>query len=275
MLMAGDSLHGRPLPRPRLHAPGRRLGPSPASSRPPHPPGRRHTGALAPAAGQLRPRGHRGHDRGLGGDGRGRPARRHASPSGTAGLGARPTVGTSWTPTSQLLTSEGAEVVWIGMPPSREPDAQLEWSSDEPGRASASPRRPTTCTWIPGDEILANPDGSWADILPGPQGNPQRVRRIDTTHLCAEGAVRLARPVLNHLRRPVGRPPRPGLAHPRLALGLPARGLLPPPLTATDTAPRVSRTGGSARARVCRRLGLIAEQRSPEPKSEGGRAGRG
>jgi hypothetical protein len=103
-------------------------------------------------------------------------------------------------PYLRLLTSQGAKVVWIGMPPSREPRRELEWSSMNRAvrdLAAAS----ADLTWIPGDEILANPDGTWADILPGPQGNPQRVRRIDTTHLCAEGAVRLARPVLNHLHQ--------------------------------------------------------------------------
>jgi hypothetical protein len=103
-------------------------------------------------------------------------------------------------PYLQLLTSEGAEVVWIGMPPSPDPRRELEWSSMNRAVRQLAEESPDL-SWIPGDEILANPDGSWADVLPGPQGNPQRVRRIDTTHLCAEGVVRLARPVLNHLER--------------------------------------------------------------------------
>jgi hypothetical protein len=103
-------------------------------------------------------------------------------------------------PYVDLLTSRGAKVIWIGMPPSREARRELEWSSmNRAVRTLASQR--DDLTWIPGDQILANPDGTWADILPGPQGNPQRVRRIDTTHLCAEGAVRLARPVLQELEQ--------------------------------------------------------------------------
>jgi hypothetical protein len=101
-------------------------------------------------------------------------------------------------PYLDLLTSTGAEVIWIGMPPSPEPRRELEWSSMNRAVRRLAEESPDL-EWIPGDEILANPDGTWADILPGPQGNPQRVRRVDTTHLCAEGAVRLARPVLNHL----------------------------------------------------------------------------
>jgi hypothetical protein len=103
-------------------------------------------------------------------------------------------------PYLQLLTSEGAEVVWIGMPPSPDPRRELEWSSMNRAVRQLAQESPDL-SWIPGDEILANPDGSWTDILPGPQGNPQRIRRVDTTHLCAEGVVRLARPVLNYLRR--------------------------------------------------------------------------
>ena len=103
-------------------------------------------------------------------------------------------------PYLQLLTSEGAEVVWIGMPPSPDLRRSLEFAALNRAVRRVANRSPDL-TWIPGDEILSRPDGSWAEILPGPQGTPQRVRRVDTTHLCAEGAVRLARPVLRHLER--------------------------------------------------------------------------
>lgn len=103
-------------------------------------------------------------------------------------------------PYVDLMTSHGAEVIWIGMPPSPDLRRALEWGSMNRAVRTLSNQR-DDLTWIPGDELLANPDGSWTDILPGPQGNPQRVRRLDTTHLCAEGAVRLARPVLEELQR--------------------------------------------------------------------------
>ena len=103
-------------------------------------------------------------------------------------------------PYVELLTSRGAEVVWIGMPPSPEPRRQLEWSSMNRVVRRLADQSPAL-TYVPGDELLANPDGSWAEVLAGPRGTPQRVRRVDTTHLCADGVVRLVRPVLNHLRR--------------------------------------------------------------------------
>lgn len=103
-------------------------------------------------------------------------------------------------PYLDLLTSQGAEVVWVGMPPSDEPQRQLEWSSMNRAVRQLAHESPDL-RYIPGDTILAHPDGSWADVLPGPHGTPQRVRRLDSTHLCADGAARLARPVLNYLAR--------------------------------------------------------------------------
>jgi hypothetical protein len=103
-------------------------------------------------------------------------------------------------PYLELLTSQGAEVVWVGMPPGADALRQLEFSSINRAVRQLA-RESDALTYIPGDTLVANPDGSWADILPGPAGNPQRVRRLDTTHLCADGVVRLVRPVLRHLRR--------------------------------------------------------------------------
>jgi hypothetical protein len=103
-------------------------------------------------------------------------------------------------PYVNLLTSDGAEVIWIGMPPVLNLARQLAFSSMNRAvrhLADASP----DLTYVPGDELLARRDGAWADVLLGPQGNPQRVRRLDTTHLCADGAERLARPVLRLMAR--------------------------------------------------------------------------
>jgi hypothetical protein len=103
-------------------------------------------------------------------------------------------------PYLDLLTSEGADVVWVAMPPSIDPRRQLEWSSMNRAVRQLAHDSPDL-TYIPGDTILARPDGSWADVLPGPRGTPQRVRRLDATHLCPDGAERLARPVLRYLQR--------------------------------------------------------------------------
>lgn len=103
-------------------------------------------------------------------------------------------------PYLDLLTSEGADIVWVAMPPSIDPRRQVEWSSMNRAVRQLAHDSPDL-TYIPGDTILARPDGRWADILPGPRGTPQRVRRLDATHLCADGAERLARPVLRYLQR--------------------------------------------------------------------------
>lgn len=103
-------------------------------------------------------------------------------------------------PYLELLTSEGAEVVWIGMPPVLHERRQLGFRSMNRAVRRLA-RTSEDLVYIPGDTILADRAGAWTEFLPGPDGQPQRVRRVDTTHLCAEGAVRLARPVLSYLVR--------------------------------------------------------------------------
>lgn len=103
-------------------------------------------------------------------------------------------------PYVELLASRGAKVVWIGMPPVL--DARRQRGFNAMNRAVRHAAEASAgLTYVSGDRILARPDGSWTAFLPGPQGNPQRVRRLDTTHLCADGAVRLARPVLRFVDR--------------------------------------------------------------------------
>jgi hypothetical protein len=115
-------------------------------------------------------------------------------------------------PYLRLLTSEGARVVWVGMPPGREADRELEFNSINRAVAQLA-QEARGLTFIPGGRLLAAPGGGWTDILPGPNGNPQRVRRLDTTHLCADGAVRLARPVLRWIRHQYDLPLPPDWTH--------------------------------------------------------------
>lgn len=103
-------------------------------------------------------------------------------------------------PYVELLASRGAKVLWIGMPPVH--DARRQRGFNAMNRAVRhSAEESADLTYVPGDRILARADGSWRAFLPGPQGNPQRVRRVDTTHLCPWGAVHLARPVLRFIDR--------------------------------------------------------------------------
>lgn len=101
-------------------------------------------------------------------------------------------------PYVDLMTSRGADVVWIGMPPVQNPQRQRGFTAmNRVVRRLAEVD--DRLTYVPGDRILANPSGGWTAFLPGPGGGLLRVRRVDTTHLCAEGARRLADPVLDHL----------------------------------------------------------------------------
>jgi len=103
-------------------------------------------------------------------------------------------------PYVELLSSRGAKVLWIGMPPV--PDARRQRGFTAMNRAVRHlAEESPALTYVPGDRILARSDGRYTAFLPGPQGNPQRVRRVDDTHLCAWGAVRLARPTLRYIDR--------------------------------------------------------------------------
>ncbi len=115
-------------------------------------------------------------------------------------------------PYLRLLTSEGARVVWVGMPPGHDADRELEYHSINRAVADLA-EEARGLTFIPGGRLLAAPGGGWADILPGPNGRPQRVRRLDTTHLCAAGAERLARPVLRWIRHEYDVPLAPDWPH--------------------------------------------------------------
>lgn len=111
-------------------------------------------------------------------------------------------------PYVELLASRGAKVLWIGMPPV--PDARRQRGFTAMNRAVRHlAEESPDLTYVPGDRILARRNGSYTAFLPGPQGNPQRVRRVDNTHLCAWGAVRLARPVLHYVDRQWDMPPAP------------------------------------------------------------------
>jgi hypothetical protein len=105
-------------------------------------------------------------------------------------------------PYLRLLGSEGARVAWIGMPAVPSVERSLAFAAIDGVLARVARQRPELLAhYVPGDRLLAGADGRWTDVLPGPAGNPQRVRRLDTTHLCPDGAVRLALPVLRWIEQ--------------------------------------------------------------------------
>ena len=94
-------------------------------------------------------------------------------------------------------TASGAEVLWIGMPPPRDPagaddfvelDRRFAALADEDDRVG----------YVAGEELLAGPAGGFTDVLTGPDGT-ERVRWADGLHVCPDGSVRIARPVLDQI----------------------------------------------------------------------------
>lgn len=99
-------------------------------------------------------------------------------------------------PFIDLITSHGAEVVWVTSPLPQDSTAaaQIEFLNEAFQTLGESDDR---VHFVDAVDTVANPDGSFADVMFGPDGTAERVRRIDGTHLCPGGAVRMAQPVLD------------------------------------------------------------------------------
>lgn len=110
-----------------------------------------------------------------------------------------------------LLTSQGAQVAWIGELPgsARFEDDAKRRNLDSIVRAVAA-GRPAVHYAMP-DATFDGPDGQWAMFLPGPKGRSVRIRKVDGQHLCPDGAARLGGLVYETLKAPLRLPP-PGRA---------------------------------------------------------------
>lgn len=95
-----------------------------------------------------------------------------------------------------LVTRDGAEVVWVGAPPVRESTAsdQLEFLNGVFEQVAEDDER---VRYVDGGPVLTTPRGGYVDVATNPDGTRERIRRIDGTHLCPGGAVRLATPVVH------------------------------------------------------------------------------
>jgi hypothetical protein len=100
-------------------------------------------------------------------------------------------------PFVDLVTSGGAELVWVGMPAVAEDESTFLLAELNAAYADL-PARFDGVTYIAGGEYLSAPTGGYAEFLDGVDG-PERVRRIDGLHLCPDGAVRLAEPVVGQI----------------------------------------------------------------------------
>lgn len=98
----------------------------------------------------------------------------------------------------ELLAADTEQVLWIGLPIMR--DAGF----DQRMRALDAVYAETAATvegvtHIPTRALFADPDGHYAEYLPGPDGSPLPMRNRDGVHLSDNGAARLAATLFERL----------------------------------------------------------------------------
>ena len=98
-------------------------------------------------------------------------------------------------PFVNLVTGEGAELIWVGMPAVRDPTSTFLLANLNAAYAALADRFDQV-SYIPGGEFISAPTGGYAEFLEGDHG-VERIRRIDGLHLCPGGAVRLAEPLVD------------------------------------------------------------------------------
>lgn len=102
-------------------------------------------------------------------------------------------------PWIDLVSAQGAEVVWIGAPSVENPDVDLLFIAlNETYRALAD--RHDNVTYVDSTEALAGAGAGYAPVVTTDQGDQVRVRQIDGLHLCPDGAVLLANAVIEDLQ---------------------------------------------------------------------------
>lgn len=103
-------------------------------------------------------------------------------------------------PLATSLTAGGARVLWVEMHPATEVLTTLSFAVLG-AQVRALTERNAAIDVIDAGDVVDGPGDVIADVLPGPDGTQQRIRRIDGTgvHLCPAGVVRLAGSVLEWL----------------------------------------------------------------------------
>jgi hypothetical protein len=111
-------------------------------------------------------------------------------------------------PWIELITERGAEVIWIGAPAVEAPEVnQLFDALNDVYRGLSD--RWEEVTYLDSTDALAGVGAGYSPIVTTETGEEVRARQIDGLHLCPDGAVLLARAVLDtvQLDHPVGEVP--------------------------------------------------------------------
>jgi uncharacterized protein len=101
-------------------------------------------------------------------------------------------------PFVDLVTRDGAKVLWIGMAAVRDPDATQRFARLNAVYEQVAEERPDV-DFIQGGQYLSAPEGGYAEVGTSLAGLPIRLRRVDGLHLCPEGVVALGAPVLERI----------------------------------------------------------------------------
>jgi hypothetical protein len=104
-----------------------------------------------------------------------------------------------------VLRSTGAQVLFLGEPVSTDRNG-VEAARDTLPILRAMPGR-LAGVWFAESDAWIAPGGRFSAYLPGPNG-PERVRKVDNTHICPAGSARFGQGLLDYLT------PRYGLASP-------------------------------------------------------------
>jgi hypothetical protein len=99
-------------------------------------------------------------------------------------------------PFVDLVTRNGAKVLWIGMASVNDPVVTARFARLNFVFHQVADARDDV-DFIAAGDYVSGPNGAYADVLPSPvSGQPMRVRRTDGLHLCPGGVVLLGEPVL-------------------------------------------------------------------------------
>lgn len=111
-------------------------------------------------------------------------------------------------PFVELLTSGGAEVLFIGPAAARAEQRTVNLMSLNRELILLTERNPAV-DFLNAGTYVNDPTGGFTETLPGPDGVPVRIRRTDDLglHLCPAGVVRLATPVLEWIGDHLDQPP--------------------------------------------------------------------
>lgn len=91
---------------------------------------------------------------------------------------------------AETLTADGNRLVLVGMPP-HPPGKVDERLRQRANRAFEKAAHDPNVEYLPPEPIFADAGGNYTDFLPDPMGQPARIRKVDGTHICPEGAARL------------------------------------------------------------------------------------